>query len=112
MSDTEDVYMCEDDEDYGLVSIICFNLKLCEVYYFIFLVLNCFQNIQCLLENHINNHLFKKRQMSTEFLLYVSVDIFYIITRVFSITHIQLAVNSHLKVLGFDIGIGQLVLFF
>lgn len=22
MSDTEDVYMCEDDEDYGLVSII------------------------------------------------------------------------------------------
>lgn len=28
MSDTEDVYMCEDDEDYGLVSIICFNLEL------------------------------------------------------------------------------------
>jgi len=22
MSDTEDVYMCEDDEDYGLVSIL------------------------------------------------------------------------------------------
>lgn len=26
MSDTEDVYMCEDDEDYGLVSI--FTVKL------------------------------------------------------------------------------------
>lgn len=49
MSDTEDVYMCEDDEDYGLVSIICFSLKLSKIYYFIFLVLNCIQNIQYLL---------------------------------------------------------------
>lgn len=40
--------------------------------------------------------------MSTEFLLYVSVDIFYITTRMFSTTHKQLAVNSHLKILGFD----------
>lgn len=33
MSDNEDVYMCEDDEDYGLVSITNFIFKLfCKIF--------------------------------------------------------------------------------
>lgn len=28
MSDTEDVYMCEDDEDYGLVSTLIHDCKI------------------------------------------------------------------------------------